>query len=44
MSSMPEHNVRQRVDGIAAFISKPFELARVIKLVESVLSLSRPSP
>ena len=40
MSSMPEQNVRQRVDGIAAFIRKPFELAKVVKLVASLLNAS----
>ena len=43
MSSMPEQNVRQRVDGIAAFIRKPFDLAKVIKLVASLLNASPPS-
>ena len=40
MSSMPEQNVRQRVDGIAGFIRKPFELAKVVKLVASLLNAS----
>ena len=40
MSSMPEENVRQRVDGIAAFVRKPFELAKVVKLVASLLNVS----
>ena len=40
MSSMPEENVRQRVDGIAAFVRKPFELAKVVKLVASLLNAS----
>ena len=44
MSSMPQQNVRQRVDGLAAFIRKPFELVEVIKLVASVLGASQPSP
>ena len=42
MSSMPEENVRQRVDGIAAFVRKPFELAKVVKLVASLLNISPP--
>lgn len=44
MSSMPEQNVRQRIDDIIAFIRKPFNLVRVIELVASVLSTSPPSP
>lgn len=42
MSSMPEQNVRQRVDGIAAFVRKPFALIEVIKLIRRLLSTSLP--
>jgi CheY-like chemotaxis protein len=37
MSSMPEQNVRQRIDHFAAFVRKPFQLTEVIKLVAKVL-------
>jgi CheY-like chemotaxis protein len=42
MSSMPEANVRERVEGYAAFVRKPFQLAAVVQLVARVLSVSRP--
>jgi CheY-like chemotaxis protein len=41
MSSMPEANVRERIAGYAAFVRKPFQLAAVVQLVASVLSVSR---
>ena len=42
MSSVPEANVRKRIDGFAAFVRKPFQLAAVIQLVATLLSASRP--
>jgi CheY-like chemotaxis protein len=38
MSSIPETAVRERVQGYAGFIRKPFRLAAVVHLVASVLS------
>ena len=43
MSSMPEENVRQRIDGYLAFVRKPFQIAEMIRLVLTALSASRPS-
>ena len=40
MSSMPEANVRERLDDYAAFVRKPFHLAAVVELVASVLDAS----
>ena len=37
MSSMPEANVRERIDGYAAFVRKPFHLAALVQLVAAVL-------
>jgi hypothetical protein len=42
MSSMPEANVRERIDGYAAFVRKPFHLAAVIQLVATIIIASRP--
>ena len=42
MSSMPEANIRERIDGYAAFVRKPFQLAAVIELVARVLDVSGP--
>jgi hypothetical protein len=42
MSSMPEANVRERIDGYTAFVRKPFQLATVIQLVATIFSASRP--
>ena len=33
MSSMPEENIRERIQGYAAFVRKPFQLAAVVALV-----------
>ena len=44
MSSVPEANVRKRIDGYAAFIRKPFQLAAVVQLVATVLSAARTPP
>jgi CheY-like chemotaxis protein len=38
MSSVPEANVRQRVNGYTAFVRKPFQLAAVAQLVATILS------
>jgi CheY-like chemotaxis protein len=40
MSSMPEANVRERLDGYAAFVRKPFQLAAVVRLVAAILGAS----
>ena len=37
MSAMPEHHIRQHTQGYAAFISKPFDVEKVIALVADVL-------
>ncbi len=37
MSSMPEANVRERIDGYAAFVRKPFQIAALMQLVATVL-------
>jgi CheY-like chemotaxis protein len=37
MSSVPEVNVRKRVDGYAAFVRKPFRLADLVQLVDTIL-------
>lgn len=42
MSSMPEANVRERIGDYAAFLRKPFQLAALVRMVESVLSDSQP--
>lgn len=42
MSSMPEANVQERVDGYAAFVRKPFRLAAMVQLVATVLAGSEP--
>lgn len=44
MSSMPEANVRERIEGYAAFVRKPFDLAAMVQLVATVLSTPRPGP
>jgi len=38
MSSMPETSVRERLDGYAAFVRKPFHLAAVVELVATILA------
>lgn len=37
MSSIPEDSVRERVDGYAGFVRKPFRLAAVVQLVATFL-------
>jgi CheY-like chemotaxis protein len=44
MSAVPEANVRERFDGYAAFVRKPFRIASVVRLVAAVLGTARPSP
>jgi len=41
MSSVSEAHVRERIDGYAAFVRKPFRLAALIQLVATVLSTPR---
>jgi CheY-like chemotaxis protein len=42
MSSVPEANVRERVNGYTAFVRKPFQLAAVVQLVATILSSAQP--
>jgi len=42
MSSMPEANVRERIDGYEAFVRKPFDLAAMVRLVAAILDAPRP--
>jgi CheY-like chemotaxis protein len=42
MSSVPEANVRERINGYTAFVRKPFQLAAVIQLVATILSGPQP--
>jgi CheY-like chemotaxis protein len=42
MSSMPEANVRERINGYAAFLRKPFDLDAVVQLVATILKTPRP--
>jgi CheY-like chemotaxis protein len=44
ISSMPERNVRARIDGYAAFLRKPFQLAEVVQLVAALLGASQHAP
>ncbi len=37
MSSVPEANVRERIDGYAAFVRKPFQVVAVMQLVASII-------
>jgi CheY-like chemotaxis protein len=37
MSSMPEANVRERIDGYAAFVRKPFRLSAFVQLIATIL-------
>jgi CheY-like chemotaxis protein len=41
ISSMPEANVRARIDTYAAFIRKPFQIAVLVQLVATVLDAAR---
>lgn len=41
MSSMPEANVRERINGYTAFVRKPFQLAAMVQLVATILSAPR---
>lgn len=43
MSSMPEANVRERIDGYAGFVRKPFQLAAMVRLVAAILVASEPA-
>ena len=42
ISSMPEANVRGRIDGYEAFVSKPFDLDAMVRLVATILETPRP--
>ncbi len=42
MSSMPEANVRERIDGYAAFLRKAFQLSALVQLITTILDSSRP--
>ena len=39
MSAVPEANVREQLDGYAAFVRKPFRIAAVVQLVATVLTV-----
>jgi len=41
MSAMPEAYVRERIDGYAAFVRKPFQLTAVVQLVTTIVTTSR---
>jgi DNA-binding response OmpR family regulator len=43
MSSMPEANVHARINGYAAFVRKPFQIAALIRLVAAILRSARPA-
>jgi CheY-like chemotaxis protein len=43
ISSVPEASVRRHIQGYAGFIRKPFKLADIVQLVESVLGTERQS-
>jgi CheY-like chemotaxis protein len=38
ISSLPEATVQKRIDGYAAFVRKPFQLAKIVQLVGTILS------
>jgi CheY-like chemotaxis protein len=42
MSSVPEANVRERVNGYTAFVRKPFQLAALVQLVATILCSPQP--
>ena len=42
MSSMPEANVHARINGYAAFVRKPFQIAALMQLVAAILQSARP--
>ena len=42
MSSMPEANVRARIDNYAAFVRKPFRIPALVQLVANVLGAAEP--
>ena len=42
MSSMPEANVHARIDGYAAFVRKPFQIADLMRLIATILQAARP--
>jgi CheY-like chemotaxis protein len=42
MSSMPEANVRERMDHDATFVHKPFSLRAMVQLVSTLLAAPRP--
>jgi CheY-like chemotaxis protein len=43
MSSMPEANVRARIDSYAAFVRKPFQIAALMRLVATILQAAQPA-
>lgn len=42
ISSMPEANVRARIDNYAAFVRKPFQIAALMRLIATILQAARP--
>lgn len=43
MSSMPEANVHARINGYAAFVRKPFQIAALMRLIATVLGSAQPT-
>lgn len=41
-SAMPEENVHARIDGYAAFVRKPYQIAALMHLVATILQSARP--
>jgi CheY-like chemotaxis protein len=41
MSALPEATVQRRIDGYAAFVRKPFQLAKLVHLVGTLLSANQ---
>lgn len=41
MSAVPEANVRERLEGYAAFVRKPFRIAAMVQLIAIVLGTAR---
>ena len=44
MSSMPEANLRRHIGGYAAFVSKPFRIAAMVRLVATILAVPGLAP
>jgi CheY-like chemotaxis protein len=42
ISSMPEANVRERIDDYAGFLRKPFQLAAMVQMVSAIIDAAKP--